>query len=372
VRRSGAWPRSRWLVGAAFIAAALALALAFRFAPALVLSLALAMPSAEAWLAPFGQRPVREEITLDVPGARLAADLYRPARPRGALLLVHGLSPAGRHHPELVRLARLLAQQGVLVMVPQFESLAAFRLSGREVDEVRSALQCLRGMNGRVGIAGFSFGAGPALLAAADAPGLRVVGSFGGYADLRRVILYIVTGVHTFGGRRYVQPREEYNRWKLLVLLVGFVDDDRDRALLEAIGERKLANPSEDTGALEASLGPEGRTVLELARSRTETAVGDLLDRLPERARQALEGLSPTGGISRISAPLLLAHGAGDPSIPFTESLRLAEAAGQRARVVILESFHHTGPQVVWQSLGHRARDGWRLFLLVDDLLAAQ
>jgi len=46
-----------------------------------------------------------------------------------------------------------------------------------------------------VAIAGFSFGAGPALLAAADLPGVRVVGSFGGYADLRNVIAYITTGV---------------------------------------------------------------------------------------------------------------------------------------------------------------------------------
>ncbi len=80
-------------------------------------------------------------------------------------------------------------------------------------------------LNESAGIAGFSFGAGPALLAAADVPGLRVVGSFGGYADLTHVIAYVTTGAHDFDGRRYVQRQEEYNRWKLLALLVGFVQD---------------------------------------------------------------------------------------------------------------------------------------------------
>ena len=87
----------------------------------------------------------------------------------------------------------------------------------------------LRTLSDHVGIAGFSFGAGPALLAAAEVPGLRVAGTFGGYADLRRVIAYITTGVHSFGGRRYAQRPEEYNRWKLLALLTGFLENERDR-----------------------------------------------------------------------------------------------------------------------------------------------
>src|SRR5207302_94458 len=82
-----------------------------------------------------------------------------------------------------------------------------------------------------------------ALLAAAAYPEIALVGSFGGYADLQNVIAYVTTGVHTFGGRRYVQPQEEYIRWKLLALLVGFVASERDRTLLGAIARRKLENP---------------------------------------------------------------------------------------------------------------------------------
>ena len=350
------------------LAAALT-ALLLRFGPAASLSLALAVPRAEPWLAPLLSTVSVEEVSVEVPGGRLAADLYRPAAPRGALLLVHGLSPAGRRHVELARLARLLARHQRLVLVPQFEGLAAFRLSGREVDEVAAALGALAARGLEVGVVGFSFGAGPALLAAAGAPGVALTASFGGYADLDAVLTYVTTGAHEFAGRRYVAPQEEYNRWKLLALLVGFAEDGGDRMRLDAITRRKLADPGADTGPLEADLGPGGRAILALVRNRREDAVASLLAAVPAGARQAMQALSPLAAVPRVPGRLLIAHGMGDVSIPFTESLRLAQAANGRADAIILETFEHTGPRPLWRSLAGRLRDGARLARLADALL---
>jgi pimeloyl-ACP methyl ester carboxylesterase len=340
-----------------------------RFGPAASLSLALIAPGVEPWLGPLLAEPGRHEIRLALDGGTLEVDLYRPPAPRGALLLVHGLSPAGRRHPDLVRLARLLAAHGQLVMVPHVEGLAAFRLSGREVDEIRLALRHLQGLHGSVGIAGFSFGAGPALLAAAEAPALRLAGSFGGYASLDQVIGFITTGAHAFGGRRYVQAQEEYNRWKLLALLTGFVQTARDRALLEALVARKLADPAADAAPVQAALGEEGRAMLALVLNRDEAALGPLLAGLPPEARRAMSRLSPLAALPRIAGRILIAHGADDRSIPFTESLRLAEAAEGRARVAILHTFQHTAPGSAWRSLPQAMGDGWGLLGLVDDML---
>ena len=268
-------------------------ALLARFAPALTLSLAVALPALDPWLAPLREEPVVEELSIPTGGTPLLADLYRPAAPRGALLLVHGLSPMGRRHPELVRLARLLAGHGRLVLVPHFRSLAAFRLSGREVAEVRTALGALAERSGSIGVVGFSFGAGPALLAAADVPDLVLAASFGGYAELRNVVRFLTTGVHEFNGQRHEQRPEEYNRWKLLALLVDFVQDGPDRTALETIATRRLANPGDDTRALEADLGVEGRAIVALVQGRREDEVARLFAALPERARTAMEQLSP-------------------------------------------------------------------------------
>ncbi len=218
-------------------------------------------------------------------------------------------------------------------------------------------------------VAGFSFGAGPALLAAADFPRLRVVASFGGYADLRDVVTYVTTGACSFGRRHYQHQQEEYNRWKLLALLAGFVDGRRDRGLLATIAAAKLADPAAPTAALERLLGDDGRRVMALILNRREAAVTGLLAGLPARARDALDRLSPLRVVRRLPGRLLIAHGVDDDSIPFTESLRLAEAADGRARVAILRTFTHVGPDPFWRSLRLRAVDGWNLFRLADELL---
>ncbi len=361
--------RRRLAYLAGLVLAIIILTLAWRFGPALMLSLSLAAPATETWVRSILDEPVREEITFASGAGRLQADLYRPARPQSALLLVHGLSRAGRRQPDLARLAHLLGQQGLQVLVPQFEGLAAFRLTGQEVDDVRTALRYTATLNRSAGVAGFSFGAGPALLAAADVPGLRVAASFGGYADLRHVIAYVTTGVHSFDGHRHVQPQEEYNRWKLLALLVGFVQNQRDRWLLNSIAERKLANPGDDTGEIEQALGPDGHAVLALVLNRREDAVAGLLGQLPVGARETLSRLSPLAAVPRIRARLLIAHGTADDSIPFTESLRLAAVAGDRAHLALFESFHHTGPQAFWPSIRQRTQDGWKLIRVADELL---
>ena len=359
-----------WLVGSLLATALIVAIILARYGSALVLALELAVPSSGAGLGFRRPAPTPEPVEIAVRGDRtLQADLYRPPfPPSGALLLVHGLSPAGRRQPDLVRLARALATEGQLVLVPEFAGLTAFRLSGREVDDVRSALFHLRGLSPeRTGVAGFSFGAGPALLAAATSPGLRLVGAFGGYADLRNVITFVTTGIHHHEGQRHAMRQEEYNRWKLLTLLLAFVEAEPERGLLQIIADRKLANPAEDTGTVEARLGQEGRTVFKLVTNRREEAIPRLLGDLPPRVSHALDSLSPLAVMPRLAGRLLIAHGAGDESIPFTESLRLA-AAG-RTSAVILGTFHHVGPASRWPSPA-RVLDGARLVGLADRLLS--
>src|SRR5262252_10532903 len=138
-----------------------------RFGAAGLFTLALAFPVFdERWIAPWYAMPAIEEVGVSVGATTLHADLYRPRIPRAAVLLVHGLSPAGNRHPQLVRLARVFSRHGFMVMVPRFEGLAMFRLSGREIDEIKAALAELRRRSTIVAVAGFSFGAGPAVVAA--------------------------------------------------------------------------------------------------------------------------------------------------------------------------------------------------------------
>jgi dienelactone hydrolase len=351
-------PALQIILGVVAIGAGLAAVLGIAYGGALALSLALAVPAAEMWLP--GADVVREEVRIPFAGRMLAADLYRSTRPRGAIVLVHGLSAAGRRQPDLARLARLLARSGPLALVPQFDTFAAFKLDGTEVAAIIAALDHASGLAQPVAIAGFSFGAGPALLAAAERPDIRLAGSFGGYADLRAVIAFITTG----------SGAEPYNRWKLLQLLAGLVGDARDRAGLDAVARVRLANPFEDTLRLESDLRADGRAVLALISNRRPEAVAGLLDALSSDTHAALDRLSPLAAMSLVRTRALIAHGRADISIPYTESVRLAEAAGTRA--VILSTFHHTGPVSPLDLVRSGVPDGLKLVGLADALLSGR
>jgi pimeloyl-ACP methyl ester carboxylesterase len=327
---------------------------------ALRLSLALAVPAAESWLP--GAPVTREEVTVVAGDVRLVADLYRPARPRGAILLVHGLSSLGRRQPDLARMALLLAREDRLVLVPHYPGLAGFRLEGAEVGTIVASIDDLARRPGAAPlvVAGFSFGAGPALLAAAQRPEVRLAASFGGYADLREVIGFVTTA----------PASEPYNRWKLLSVLVAQVSDAAERERVGAIAAARLANPGADTTSLETRLVGEGRVVLALVRNERPDAVPALIAALPPEVRRALDDLAALPAAPRLRGRLLVAHGREDVSIPYAESVRLAEAGG--ARVVILETFHHTGPRPFLALLLPRVRDGVRLVRAADRLLSAR
>ena len=322
-----------WLIGAALIFGSLGVALAAWFGPALSLAAALSWRRVDPWLARFQHAVVVEELSIDAgDDRRVAADLYRSGSPGGSLLLVHGLSPVGRRHPDIVRIARLLARHHRLVLVPQIEGLATFRISGREVGGVRAALHALQARSSSVGVVGFSFGAGPALLAAADEPGLSLVATFGGYADLRDIIVFLATGVHRFGGRQYVQAPETSNRWKLLALVSCCVEDEGDHRRLEQIALRRMRNPLDDTSALEHELGPAGQAALALTLNRREDAVEGLVAALPRSARDGLARLSQLPAIHRLSGRLLFVHGAGARRCPSPRACawRRPRVAGRR------------------------------------------
>jgi pimeloyl-ACP methyl ester carboxylesterase len=356
VPRSSARPL--WIALGVFGLATLTGVLWLGYGRALALSIALAVPAAESWLP--GADVVREEVQIPFAGRTLAADLYRSVRPRGTILLVHGLSAAGRRQADLARLARLLARHGPLAVVPQFDSLAAFKLDGREVAAIVAALDYAAGVARPVAVAGFSFGAGPALLAAAERPDVRLAGSFGGYADLRAVVAYVTTEAGA----------EPYNRWKLLQLLAGLVGDASDRAGLDSIARARLANPFEDTSRREAELRSAGRAVLALVYNRRADAVSGLLAGLSSDTHTALDRLSPLSAMSRLRGRALIAHGRADSSIPYTESVRLAEAADTQA--VILSTFHHTGPLSFLELMRSGVPDGWKLVGLAEALLSVR
>ncbi|MBI4591769.1 MAG: hypothetical protein HY725_23340 [Candidatus Rokubacteria bacterium] len=313
--------------------------------------------------------PAREPLAA----GSSTADLYRPRtlRPPPGLVLVHGLAPEGKDDPRLSQAARLLARTGFRVAVPTIPGLTRFRLRPEDAGPVVAAIQSLADADPsrKITLLGVSVGAGPALLAAADprvADRVGVVLSLGGYASTVELLRYFLTGTYAYGGiSGRASPQPEAARLFLRENL-DLLENEEDRRRLYAwLTEPAAPGP--------IGLSPEGATVLRLVENRDPAQVVALIGALPPGLQQLLARLSPEHVVPRIPARLLLVHGRRDPAVPFTESLRLADAARAKAgtRLVVVGIVQHVEPGEARPGWGETLSELWQLWALVLDFLSS-
>jgi len=302
------------------------------------------------------------ERELSIPGRNgpIRARLYRltdRARHPG-LVVSHGVHYQGIDERRLVPFARSLARAGLVVVTPQLDDLADYRISARGIDTIKDSASWLVSRDellegSRVGLLGFSFAGGLSLVAASEpelAGRVAYVTSVGGHHDLSRVLRFLVSDeLETPQGIEHGQAHE----YGLVVLVYSHLD----RFVPEA-DRVKLG------GALRAWLREDRPTALALAAERTTPEGERLFDRLvsgrlkelrPELERLIMEDsgelarLSPRGRLRRIGVPVYLLHGAADNVIPPSET-RWAELE--------LEGSEHealVSPLLEHVELGHAA-----------------
>jgi len=314
------------------------------------------------------------ETTYDRGGGRRdPATLYHPARARGPLpawVLLHGITWSGRSHPQLIRLARALSASGSVVMVPEISEWRALRVAPEiAVPVIRAAVLDLDAradtLGGHTRIFGSSFGATQAILASADARldgHLAAIASWGGYADIHRVVRFLFTGKHELDGRGYFEDPDPYGRYILganfLTATDGFEDASDVAAALHALaaeaGRRGVSagSPIYDGFKREtrSTVAPERRDLFDLfAPSGARRAVdGERVERLVAALSAAAVGREPlldaARWFDRVRAPVLLAHGRHDTLVPFTECERLHRALGPHSRGATVSRMHaHAG-----------------------------
>jgi pimeloyl-ACP methyl ester carboxylesterase len=267
-----------------------------------------------AFLAEFltdGAVPALSVLTVDpvrVP-SRPGLDRYVGAALSAPppLLLVHGLAAEGKDDPRVAHAARLLARAGFDVAVPTIPGLTRGRLRPDDAAPVVAALAERRGPWAIVSV---SIGAGPALTAAADprvSERVGVVLALGPFASASETVRFWLTGEFAYGevrGRVVHDP----------ALVRAFVDANAD--LLDEPLRQALA-------------------------AGTAVAVDRALAELPATTRSLLDRLSPARALPAVRARAILVHGYADPTIPYTESLRLAAARPAGTTVILVHGIAH-------------------------------
>jgi pimeloyl-ACP methyl ester carboxylesterase len=238
------------------------------------------------WLIRYGQHGIDErpfQLNSGVP-----AILYAPrgARRAQGMVLVHGIHERGIREPRMIDFARAVASSGVVVLTPELQDLAQYRVTHAGAEVIAEAAHALAQQvrADQVAVFGVSFGGGLALRAACE-PALR--------AAIGRVI---TLGAH----------------------------HDANTVARFFLGE-----PARGPDGQTARLKPHGYGATVLFQSLFgEAHKGPL--RAPEKERlgqalaqktQELAAASPAQCPGPPHVPLFMVHGLGDRIIPYTETL---------------------------------------------------
>jgi pimeloyl-ACP methyl ester carboxylesterase len=234
----------------------------------------------------------------------------------------------GIEDPRLWNLARALAEAGVLVMTPELQDLADYRVTARTIDVIGdSAVVLSTRMRREVGVIGLSFAGGLSLLTAAKpeyAPKIGFVLAIGAHDDMGRVARFFAANVIARpDGTESTLAAHEYG---VLVLAYAHLEDffsPRDVPVArEALREWLWEKP--DAMKAAAALSPAGQREFDELLHHRDLLRAALLQEITLH-KDEMEAVSPHGHIAALHAPVYLLHGAGDTVIPASETLWLAK-----------------------------------------------
>jgi dienelactone hydrolase len=320
--------------------------------------------------------PVRTTVDFTTAGERRVADLYRPkGQVRAGIVLVPGVAARGWRDERVVAVATTLARLDFAVLVPDMPGVRSYRMRTQDVREVADAFVWLADRpalapRGHAGIAGFSYGVGPVLLAALEPDireRVRFVLGVGGYYSLEHVVTFLTTGYYAGAdapdtGRVLPHP---YGLATFIRSNLDMLERAEDREFFRRCADDVATGRFDRNARLPEGLGPDGRAFHALLVNRLPARVPGLLAALPRHVRAELEGIDPAAhALAAMRADVILLHGRGDNLIPYTESIALAAAlpAG-RSRLFLIDGLAHV-------DFRPKARDIPQLLGAMEALLA--
>jgi len=341
----------------------------------------LASGLATSRLAAQAPRPSRESISFMIGGEERAADLYRPPQgARAGIVLVPGVVARGRRDTRVVAVANTLARLDFTVLVPDMPGVRRYRMRSSDVHEVADTFAWLASHPalappGHIGIAGFSYGAGPVLLAALQSDirdQVHFVLAVGGYYSLENAVTFLTTGYSPVdmatskaaSGTGRLSPHP-YSKSAFIRSNLDLLERSVDRGFFRDYAEYINGNRVDEGEPVPAYLSPDAQAFYDLLTNHRPAQVPVLLDRLPLRMRTELEGINPSAhDLSQLRADVILLHGRSDTLIPYTESIALAGALPEsQVQLFLIDGLAHV-------DFRPKARDVPQLLGAMEALLA--
>jgi dienelactone hydrolase len=332
-------------------------------------------PKAGGVAANFANHPFKEEDGLALtPHGPLRYRLYVPqdVKNPGGVVLLHGVHHLGIEDPRLWNLARAMAGAGVLVMTPELQDLADYRVTARTIDAIGDATVVLSTrMNRSVGLIGLSFAGGLALLAADRkeySPNIGFVVAIGAHDDMTRVARFFASNIIARpDGTESALAAHEYG---VLVLAYAHLEDffsPRDVPVARQALQQWLWEEQPQALLTATTLSKDGqRKMGELLHHRDLLQEALLKEITLHKAE--MDAVSPHGQVGDMHTPVFLLHGAADTVIPASETLWLAKdiPPAEVKAVLVSQALVHVDmdSRITWQ-------EQWQLVDFMSQVLEA-
>ena len=307
----------------------------------------------------FADHPFKEEDGYALtPHGPLRYRTYTPqdVQNPGGVVLLHGVHHLGIDDPRLWNLARALAGAGVLVMTPELQDLADYRVTARTIDVIGDSAAALSTrMRRKVGVLGLSFAGGLALLVADHEEFGNSIGfvvAIGAHDDMARVARFFAANIITTPDG--VEMPLQAHEYGALVLAYSHLEDFFSASDVPIARESLRQWLWEQPEAMKtaAALSPAGKHELELLLHHRDQLREALLREITLHKAE-MDAVSPHGHLAQLHAEVFLLHGAGDTVIPSSETLWLAKdvpAAELKASLISSALVHvDMGNKVTWQ-----------------------
>lgn len=306
-------------------------------------------------------RPVAAERRGRLPDTVTVSTPRAASRP--AIVLLPGATPPGRDDRRVVAIATAIARADRVVLVPELEVYGE-QLLPADIERITDVAVAAAAEQPGVVVAGLSFGGSLGMIAAAD-PRLddqvRLVATFGAYADLAGVVQAVTTGFSLVEGDRVAWDPDPRAAEVVREQLLGVLDPaDRTQVAEVLDGHRDVDE-----------LRPELRAVHALLTDPDPARTWDHLAAAPARVQQRIAEVSPVRAAPELTVPLVTLHAVDDPVIPLGEQRRFA-ARYPQARAMELTTFDHVGLTDQEHGWWVTVRDLWQTARFVHAILGAR
>lgn len=292
----------------------------------------------------FSKEPKIEEISLQIPGKEIKADLYRPNDNKRHPGLVVALgTDVTRKNSVLVPVVHALARLGFVVLVPDLPDFISGFVWTDSSEALISSFEFLEKqnfiVNDKMGFFGFCVGGSQSIVVSED-PRISERVSFV-IALTPYYNLFSLTEKALAGG-----VRGEYGIEATIKSVqkgfINYIEGEKERQLLleHFIDGNKLSDEELD------GLSSEAKSIYQVLSNQDRENFANLWQTFPPKGKELLSRLSPDTKIDKLKAKLYILYDKGYTFIPKSEAELWEDVpANKKISIVEIQSFQHVTPQ---------------------------